>query len=160
MKRFETIVRDATGESANRIGRAGEHVVCTEFLMAGYECFLAEGKAPYDIVADVDGRLVRVQVKTTSGVKLCPQRQNHTPVYAFSARKVGKMRRRGYEDGQADLIAYVALDRRMVAYLPAQRVAQSSVFRLREYEEHYYCKTGMFMDQCPLRAALEALDAR
>jgi len=155
----ETIVRDTTGETANRTGRAGEHLVCAELLKAGYECFLAEGKAPYDIVADVSGRLVRIQVKTTSGVKLCLQRKNATPVYAYSARRVGKMQRKGYEAGQADLVAYVALDTYATAYLPAERVAQSSVFRLREYEDQYYCKTGMFMDQFPLQAALDALHA-
>lgn len=157
LSHFETIIRDATGESANRIGRAGEHVVCTELLMAGYECFLAEGKAPYDIIADVDRRLVRIQVKTTSGVKLCVQRVNETPVYAFSARRVGKMQRKGYEEGQADLVAYVALDRRIVAYMPAFHIAQSSTFRLREYEDVYYTKTGMFIDDFPLKAALENL---
>lgn len=156
----ETVVRDATGETANRTGRAGEHLVCAELLRAGYECFLAEGKAPYDIVADIDGRLVRLQVKTTSGVKFCPQRVNETPVYAFGARRVGKMQRKGYESGQADLIAYVALDSHEIAYLPAERVAQSCVFRLRQYEDRYACKTGMFMDQFPLKAALEGLHAR
>lgn len=156
----ETIIRDTTGETANRTGRAGEHLVCAELLKAGYECFLAEGKAPYDIVADVGGRLVRLQVKTTSGVKFCPQRANQTPVYAFGARRVGKMQRKGYEAGQADLIAYVALDSHSIAYLPAERVAQSAVFRIRAYEDEYYTKTGMFMDQFPLRDALEALNAR
>lgn len=154
----ETVVRDTTGETANRTGRAGEHLVCAELLKAGYECFLAEGKAPYDIVADVNGRLVRIQVKTTSGVKLCPQRQNQTPVYAYGARRVGKLQRKGYEPGQADLIAYVALDSHAIAYMPAERVAQSIVFRLREYEDQYYCKTGMFMDQFPLAKALGALN--
>ena len=156
---LETIIRDTTGETANRTGRAGEHLVCAELLRAGYECFLTEGKAPYDVVADVDGRLIRIQVKTTSGVKLCPQRANHTPVYAYSARRVGKLQRKGYEPGQADLVAYVALDRHVIAYLPAERIAQSSVFRLREYEDQYYCKTGMFIDDFPLAAALVALHA-
>ena len=153
----ETIVRDTTGETANRTGRAGEHLVCAELLKAGYECFLAEGKAPYDIVADVDRRLVRIQVKTTSGVKFCPQRQSQTPVYAFGARRVGKLQRKGYEPGQADLIAYVALDSHLIAYLPAERVAQSAVFRIRAYEDDSYTKTGMFMDQFPLRDALDNL---
>lgn len=153
----DTKIRDTTGESANRIGRAGEHVVCAELLMAGYECFLAEGKAPYDIIADVGGRLVRLQVKTTSGVRLAPQRINATPAYTFSARHMGKMQRIGYKAGQADLVAYVALDRRIVAYLPAERIAQSAVFRLREYDAMYVCKTGMFIDDFPLAKALEGL---
>lgn len=153
----DTKIRDATGESANRIGRAGEHIVCAELLMAGYECFLAEGKAPYDIIADVDGKLVRIQVKATSGARLSPQRKNETPAYTFSARRVGKLQRKGYEPGQADLVAYVAIDRRIVAYLPAARIAQSSVFRIREFAPMYVCQTGMFIDDFPLSAALASL---
>lgn len=155
----EHALRDTRGDTANRVGRAGEHLVCMEILRAGYECFLVEGRAGYDIIADIGNRLVRVQVKTTSGVKLCPQRKHHTPVYMFNARRMGKMQRLAYEDDQAELIAYAALDARVVAYKPARHIAQSTVFRLREYEDHYRCKTGMFMDQFPLTAALDAINA-
>lgn len=34
-------------------------------MMHGHDCFHAAQGMPYDLVADVDGRLLRVQVKTT-----------------------------------------------------------------------------------------------
>ena len=154
----QTMPRNTDGESANRVGRAGEHIVIAELLMAGHEAFMCEGKAPFDVLAVVGGRLVRIQVKTTSGFKQCPQRTHSTPVYAFSARKVGKLRRQGYKKGEADLVAYVALDRRAAAYLPAEKIAQSTVLRIRAFEDQYYCKTGMFFEDFPLSAALEGLD--
>lgn len=150
----ETKSRDTVGDSANRIGRAGEHIVCCDFLMAGHEAFRVEGKASFDVLATVANRLIRIQVKTTSGVKDCPQRKTITPVYAYSARKVGKMQRRGYQEGEADLVAYVALDRRAAAYMPAVRIAQSMVLRLRKFESDYYCKTGMFFEDFPLDKAV------
>lgn len=154
---LEHAARDTAGDTANLVGRAGEHLVCAALMAAGYECFITEGKAPYDIIADIDGRLVRIQVKTTSGVRFAHQRQNRTPVYSFSARRVGKMQRMGYKVGDADIAAYVALDTHQIAYMPASRMAQSTLFRLREYEADYYCKTGMFMDQFPLEKALADL---
>ena len=158
MRDFSEKVRTATGATANLIGRAGEFLVCADIALAGHECFLAEGRLPYDIIADINSRVVRVQVKTTSGVKPCPQRKNHTPVYMFNARRIGGMQRQAYQRGQADLIAYVALDRKLIAYRPADRIAQSTVFRIREYEDVYACKTGMFIEDFPLSSALAALD--
>ena len=152
--------RNTTGENANLIGRAGEHIVIAELLMAGHEAFICEGKAPFDVAAIIDRRLVRIQVKTTAGYKQCPQRQNSTPVYAFSARKIGKLQRQGYQEGDAELVAYVALDRRAAAYMPAAKIAQSTTLRIRAFADQYYCKTGMFFEDYPLDRALGELYAR
>lgn len=146
--------RDVTADQANTCGRAGEHLVCADILARGYECFIAEGRLPYDVVADIDGRMVRIQVKTTSGVKACPQRTNHTPVYMWNARKFGKGQRHSYAPKDTDLVAYVALDRGVIAYKTSERIAQSTVLRLREYEDQYYTKTGSFVDEFPLEKAL------
>jgi hypothetical protein len=151
--------RDTTGANANICGRAGEHLVCAEFLAEGYECWIVEGKAQYDLVADIGGKLLRIQVKTTAGTKACPQRKHHTPVYMWNARRYGKGGRQAYAKGDADIIAYVALDRKMVAYMPADRVAQSMNLRLRELADQYVTQTGMFLDDYPLAAMIERLAA-
>lgn len=152
-------IRNTVGSTANIVGRAGEFLVCAELAMAGYECFLAEGRLPYDIIADICGTPVRIQVKTTSGVKACPQRKHHTPVYMFNARRVGKMQRKAYEEGQTDLIAYVALDRRLIAFMRADRIVQSTTLRIRAFEQDYACKTGMFIEDYPLAKAVDELFA-
>lgn len=151
------VVADTPASEANTCGRAGEHLVCADFLSRGYECFIAEGRLPYDVVADINGRMVRVQVKTTAGVKPCPQRKNHTPVYMWGARKFGKGSRHSYAPTDTDLVAYVALDRRLIAYRTSERIAQSTVLRIADYRGQYMCKTGAFVEDFPLEAALREL---
>ena len=105
------VFANTPASEANTCGRAGEHLVCSDILSRGHECFIAEGRLPYDVVADIGGRMVRIQVKTTAGIKPCPQRKNHTPVYMWNARKFGKGSRYSYTTDDTDLVAYVALDR-------------------------------------------------
>lgn len=150
-------VANTTPSEANTCGKAGEHLVCADFLTHGYEAFLVEGRLPYDVVADINGRVIRVQVKTTSGIKACPQRKNYTPVYMWNARKFGKGSRHSYKRRDADLIAYVALDRRVIAYRTSERIAQSTVLRIEEYRDEYQNKTGAFVEEFPLEKALEEL---
>lgn len=152
-------VADTQGRDANTCGRAGEHLVCADFLQRGYECFIAEGRLPYDVVADINGQIVRVQVKTTSGIRPCPQRKNHTPVYMWNARKYGKGSRHGYEPSDADLVAYVALDRRLIAYRTSERIAQSTVLRIAAYRDQYQSRTGAFIEDFPLEKALQEIGA-
>lgn len=152
-------VADTTATDANTCGRAGEHLVCADILSRGYECFIAEGRLPYDLVADINGKMVRIQVKTTGGIKPCPQRKNHTPVYMWNARKFGKGSRHSYTPTDTDLVAYVALDRRVIAYRTSERIAQSTVLRIREYADAYQCKTGAFVDEFPLEKALQEIGA-
>lgn len=149
--------RNTTADSANTCGRAGEHLVCADILARGYECFIAEGRLPYDVVADICGRMVRIQVKTTSGIKACPQRKNHTPVYMWNARKFGKGSRHSYAETDADLVAYVALDRKLIAYRTSERIAQSTVLRIADYRDRYYGKTGQFVEDFPFEKAVAEL---
>ena len=46
-------------------GTAAEHLVCADLLLQGYVAYLTDQNAAYDIVADKDGHLIRVQVKAT-----------------------------------------------------------------------------------------------
>jgi hypothetical protein len=152
--RADEKVADTSASEANTCGRAGEHLVCADFLSRGHEAFIAEGRLPYDVVADIDGRMIRIQVKTTSGIKPCPQRKNHTPVYMWNARKFGKGSRHSYSETDADLVAYVALDRKQIAYRTTTRIAQSTVLRIAEYRDQYQAKTGAFIEDFPLEKAL------
>jgi len=46
-------------------GKAGEYLVCADLIVKGYVAFPSEQGLPFDVVLDVQGRLLRVQVKTT-----------------------------------------------------------------------------------------------
>lgn len=72
-----------------------------------------------DILVDVDGALLRVQVKSTRKPKNHDPRTRATPGYFFHLRRAGKGGRRRYPENAFDLYALVALDRQAIAYLPA-----------------------------------------
>lgn len=100
-----------------QIGKAAEHLVVADIILQGYSAFLADAGLPYDVVVDVDGALLRVQVKATMGGM--PTRPH---VYRFGLRAGKGVRRR--QSGTADLFAFVALDTKAVAYVPSSVVSR------------------------------------
>lgn len=108
------------------VGTAAEHLVCADLLLAGHRAFLADQNCPYDVAVDTgDGRLVRIQVKATRGPRAIPQRVGNFPAYMWHVRRAGKQGRRVYLVGEFDLLALVALDCRLIAYLPPSSHAQT-----------------------------------
>jgi hypothetical protein len=109
------------------IGRAAEHLVCADLLLHGWTAYATDQGIPYDIIVDVGSSLVRVQVKAT----LCPRnpqpRGRSSPAYFFCIRRAGKCGRRRYGEGEFDVYALVALDRRAVAYFVTSDLPSQSV---------------------------------
>jgi len=124
-------------------GVAGEHVVCADLLLAGYNAFLTDQNCPYDVALEVDSRLVRVQVKTTRRERAIPQREKHTPAYLFHTRRCGKGGRRAYNETDFDVLALVALDIRAIAYL-----------RLSETRQTIHLNREKFLSLSDIRRAL------
>lgn len=113
-------------ERALQVGRAAEHLVVADLLLAGYEACLSEAGMPYDVIADVHGRLLRVQVKATAAPRnVNSQGRKPRLSYSWSVRAHGKGRRQRMTDAACDLVALVALDIRAVAYLPIARVGST-----------------------------------
>ena len=100
------------------IGKAAEHLVCADLLTLGYQAFLSEQGLAYDVIVDIDGRLIRVQVKGTVGLRAIPQRAAYTPAYLWHVRRAGKGGRRVYRENEFDMLALVALDTKQIAYMP------------------------------------------
>ena len=104
-------------------GRAAEHLVIADILLAGYPAFLVDAGLPYDLAADVGGRIVRVQVKATDSPCSAPSQVfRRDGRYMFNLR-----RRRGAActlAESADVFAFVGLDVRRVAYLSADELDQ------------------------------------
>lgn len=48
-----------------QMGKAGEHLVCADLILQGYNAFMADQGLPYDVVVDTDGKIHKVQVKST-----------------------------------------------------------------------------------------------
>lgn len=110
-------------------GKVGEHLVCADLILSGFVAFPAEEGLPFDVVAEVEGRLVRIQVKTTRTATRGTNRRASTKVYVFSARRCGKGGRGSYAASAVDLFAFVALDSREIGYFAMRDVATCMVFR-------------------------------
>lgn len=120
-------------------GKAGEYLVCADLILKGHTAFLSEQGLPFDVIADVAGRLLRVQVKTTRETRAVPQRKGaHTPAYLYHIKRCGKGGSGTYKDGDVDLFALVALDTRDIGYLPARMARQTMMFRSSAYRGQYY----------------------
>lgn len=126
-------------QNALSIGKAAEHLVCADLLLAGYNAFLSDQGLPYDIVIDHGGRLIRVQVKSTGGKRETLSKAR-TAIsgsrlgYVFQVSRRGRGGRSRLTESHCEIIALVALDLRMVAYLPVARVRQSIALMAPDHE--------------------------
>jgi PD-(D/E)XK endonuclease len=139
------------------LGRAAEHLVVADLILSGHRAYLTEQGLPYDVVIDRNGRLLRVQVKASRGVKRMPGRAVGMG-YLYNVRRAGKRGKRQYETGEFDIIALVAMDIRVIAYLPfSDRVLQTIHLRPPGYQHHPRAERRHAIDQFPVEAALAAL---
>lgn len=97
-------------------GRAGEHLVMADLLLNGWVAYPTSQGVPYDIAVDIGDRVIRVQVKSTRMPKTPESLNRGTPLYVFHTRRAGKKGRRRYTTDDFDVLALVALDRRLIAY--------------------------------------------
>lgn len=98
------------------VGRAGEYLVMADLLLDGWVAYPTSQGVPYDIAVDIGDRVIRVQVKSTKMPKTPASLNRGTPLYVFHTRRAGKGGRRRYSADDFDVLALVALDRRLIAY--------------------------------------------
>ena len=97
------------------VGRAAEYLVCADLILNGWTAFLTDQGVPYDVLVDTGPERIRIQVKSTLAPKW-PAQQERTPAYLYHPRRAGRGGRRIYGDDEFDIFAFVALDRRLIAY--------------------------------------------
>lgn len=116
----------ASSAAALDLGKAAEHIVCADLILQGRRAYLSDQGLPYDVVLDVDGRLLRIQVKSTCFARdVNSKGRSIRNAYSFSVRRNGKDGRKRLSDQFVDLVALVALDIRIVAYMPIGIVSQT-----------------------------------
>jgi hypothetical protein len=138
------ITRNLTSDDLE-LGKAAEHLVCADLIMRGYRAFLSDQGLPYDIVVDVDGSFVRIQVKATRKPKNPSPSRRLSPGYFFHLRRAGKGGRRRYPQNAFDLYALVAMDRQAIAYLAPEDFRYQTV-ALRVPGQQYFRKGGASRD--------------
>jgi hypothetical protein len=141
------------------VGKAAEHLVVADLILGGFRAYLSDQGLPYDVVIDMDGRLLRLQVKSTRTLRAVPQRAVHTPGYLFHCRRAGKKGRRRYSEREFDLLALVALDVRAIAYMPFRGAANVIVLRPPNSVPARHALRRENIDQFPIAKALRDLDA-
>lgn len=135
-----------------QIGKAGEYLVCADLILQGYIAFPSEQGLPFDVVLNVKGNLLKIQVKTTRKAKHIPQRKTDIPAYVFhiginGSGKKGKKRRVKYDRNQVDIFALVALDTKKIAYIPYFNTQTTMNFRVPELRGQYHDEKGMQIKQ-------------
>lgn len=109
-------------------GKAGEYLVCADLILRGHVAFPSEQGLSYDVVADIAGTLLKIQVKTTRCPRPVPQRANHIAAYMFHILRCGKGGRGSYGES-VDLFALVALDTKTIGYLLPSQTKRTMIFR-------------------------------
>lgn len=140
------------------MGKAGEHLVCADLILLGYRAFLSDQGMPYDVVLDHQGRLYRVQVKSSMRPKNANAKgRSPNLVYVFHARRRG---RKGLgqrlNSAHCDIVACVGLDTRTVAYFAQAEVAQTlSLFPIGyEFKGNFKRSRYAPIDSFPVERAL------
>jgi len=122
-----------------QLGKAAEHLVCFDLIRKGYNAFLADQGLPFDILMEKNGKLERVQVRST--------RQKNTygkskDIYRFGTRK-GKGSITRVREAEVDYYAFVALDIMRIAYIPIKemlaktgKVKQTLDLREKHYDNY------------------------
>ena len=117
------------------VGKAGEHLVCADLFLSGHPASIAAEGLPYDIMADIGGSIKKIQVKSTQQpLKIQRGKAETIQVYRFSCCRRRPNSSKFVYTNEIDLIAFVALDTRIVAYcLPNQLTSVAMDFRLKDW---------------------------
>jgi hypothetical protein len=151
-------VRPAPNLTDLEVGKAAEHLVVADLILAGHRAYLSDQGLPYDVILDDAGMLYRIQVKASRDPRQVPQRRAFTPGYIFHIKRAGKGGRRRYGPHEFDLFAFVALDIRTIAYLPFSSQRTSSIIlRPPGHQPAANASRLQNIDQLPLEAALTTL---
>jgi hypothetical protein len=112
-------------------------------------------------VIDDEGRLYRVQVKATREAKKVPAPGALGVGYLYNVRKAGKGRKRVYADDEFEIIALVAIDIRVIAYMPFDKsVLQTINLRAPGHRPNPRTERTRTIDQFPIESALAVLSGR
>ena len=93
-----------------KIGKAGEYLTCHDLIMNGYDAFLSDQGLPFDVIAINNNNLIKIQVKSSITEK------NNKIIYNIRHGKGGQ--RGSYSKNDVDIIAFVNLINKKIAYIP------------------------------------------
>jgi len=95
------------------VGRCGEYFSVFTLISQGFAAYLTDQGLVYDLVVDVDGVLLKGQVKTTLGASNYGKSKN---VCRFGTRRAKKTLRCALID-ECDFYAFVSINDKEVAFI-------------------------------------------
>lgn len=111
-------------------GLAAEYLVCADLCKLGYPAVLAPAGSRYDVIADINGRFLRIQVKSRAIAKI-PSTSHKKPTYKFriwnSNKGIGRKKEKPLSSHEIDAVALVAMDINTIAYLTPAYCMKKSV---------------------------------
>jgi hypothetical protein len=138
-----------------QIGKAGEYLVCADLILRGYVAFPSEQGLPYDVLFDYGNKILKVQVKTTRKSKDIPQRKVPVKGYIFNIKRRGKLNRAKTSETTCDIFALVALDTKIIGYIPNKNVRETMNFRCEKFRGQYRVEgSGTYLEELTLEKCL------
>ena len=98
---------------------------------------------PYDVLLDTGEKIIRIQVKTTSGPRIIPQRATDSKAYIFNVKRCGKGNSKRYGQNEIDIFALVCLDTRMIGYVKTDDMPDTINYRVDSLAGSYYDEKGI-----------------
>lgn len=118
--------------NSSQLGNIGEARVLSEFVKAGVTCYLPYGDgSTADLIADFNGKLNRIQVKTSSNLnKAGAMEWKITRQEGFHGNRIG------YSHDKIDYFAFYCLETDIVCLVPYTDDFPKTTFsiRLDDYE--------------------------
>lgn len=142
------------------MGRAGEYIVLADLLLNGYQAFDSGQGASYDLILEnKDGKLIKIQVKTTEKIKQWDSKTNKkNNSYFFHTKRCGKNGTKKYNEKDFDLYALVMLDIRKIAYLPFKGIHKNSITLLDKNNANFAKQKSLIWQNLTLEKALKELE--
>ena len=144
--------RSVTQRDVAKLGKAGEHLVCSDLLIKGYDCFISpDGSSRYDVILDTGKQMLKVQVKTTLKPrygytkKKMAEMSNFKKTYSFNVYTRGETKNTIYDACDVDIFALVSMDMKHVAYIPYTARAGNVNFRCPQNRWHHMNERGLIL---------------
>lgn len=109
--------------NSHQQGLSAEFLVCSDLCKQGYLAHMASAGGRYDVIVDVDNKLLRIQVKSTA--QMIYEYGHKNPTYKFNLAK--GVRSKLINPAEVDIVALVAVDCAGIAYLPAKECSTKTI---------------------------------
>lgn len=127
-------------ENSSKIGSVGESIALAEFTKRGYNVSIPFSEnCPYDLVVEKNGKLLKIQCKTTEHIKNNCMEFNICRSNGFTYKK------ERYTNDEIDFVFVYCLENDYMGLIPIYEANKSSTFTIRLYLPKNNQKKGIHL---------------